>query len=415
MANNVYERAFTGNQAKILAGQMKFESLDMHIWGKLAKFNTPDGKPVQANRVPTVTDAVVVVHNELNRAMGDTIKIPMHRLLDNFPTVGKDQMAGFEEEPKINHAVVPIDIVRHAEKPQDGIMSTQTTKDYQLIKNTKPALLRHYSTVEEYQGATYGMYNGFSRNILVSSRFASHATITAISHPHVYVAGYGKVGYGAANFPGTANYETEIGTRVSGVGAGHIFDTDFLRGLKAHRNIRRIPPVIMSNGNKLHLIFAHTYQIATLEADTLFNSSAATIYAQNAMKDNPMLHGAQYVWGGFAIFPTDTAVWPCSVSGGDVVWGVASPTVLSDYTAYSSSNTFAGFVLGSGALFKAFGSRIEFKRREDDYGEIVGIAYRSVEGYARGDFWNDDDGTRGASVINDGSAVFITYAQAPPM
>lgn len=415
MANNVYERAFSGNQAKILAELMKFESLDLHIWGKLAKFNTYEGRPVTQNRIPEVTDNVVTIHNELSRNMGDTIKVPMHRLLVNMPTVGKDQMAGYEEEPKINHTVAAIDIVRHAEKPQDGIMSTQTTKDYRLLMNTKPALLRHYSQVEEYLGCTYAMYNGFSYNVLNSSRFASHATITAISHPHVFVAGYGKVSYGTSNYPGTSGYEDEIGTRIGGVMASHVFNTSFLRGLKAYRNIQRIKPVIMANGNKVRLIFAHPYQIATLEADDLFNASAATLYAQQMVKDNPMLFGVKYVWAGFAIFETDTAVWPVSVSGGDPVWGVSSPDSLDDYTAYTDYNKFAGMVLGAGALVKAFGQRFEFKRRMDDYEEIIGIAYRSVEGYARGDSWNDDDATRGQYVINDGSAIFITYAGQPAL
>jgi hypothetical protein len=168
-------------------------------------------------------------------------------------------------------------------------------------------------------------------------------------------------------------------------------------------------------GNPLRLIFAHPYQIATLEADDLFNTSAAKIWAQESKKDNPMLVGAKYVWNNFAIFETDTAVWPCTVSGGDPVWGVSSPTNMSSYTAYSTYNTFAGFVLGAGAMFKALGRAIEFKQRMADYDEILGIAYRSVEGYARGDYWNDDDATRGQYLVNDGSAVFVTYAPAPAM
>jgi len=415
MANNIFERAFTGNQAKILASQMKFESLDMHIWGKLAKFNTPGGRPVTTNRLPEVTDAVVVIQNELKRSMGDTIKVPMHRLLDNLPTVGKEQLQDHEEEPKINHAVVAIDLVRHAEKPQDGIMSTQTTKEYQLLQNTKPALLRHYAMVEEYLGCTYAMYNGFSYNILNSNRFASHATITAIPHPHIFVAGYGKVGYGASGYPGTDAYKTAIASAIDGIGSSHVFNTNFLRGLKAHRQIQRITPIITKEGNPLKLIFAHPYQITTLEADSGFNQPAATVYAQNFAKNNPMLMAAKYVWGGFAIFETDTAVWPVSTSASVPVWGVSSPTLMSSYTGYSSYNKFAGFVLGNGAMFKALGQALEFKQRMADYDEIIGVAYRSVEGYARGDYWNDDDATRGQYVRNDGSAVFITYAAAPQM
>ena len=415
MANNIFERAFTGNQAVILANKMMFDSLDHHIWGKLAKFNTPGGRPVTKNLEPAVTDAVVVIQRELERKMGDVIEIPMHRLLDNMPTVGKTQLEGHEEDPKINHCKVAIDLLRHAEKPQDGIMSTQTTKEYRLIQNVRPALLRHYSMVEEYLQATYAMYNGFSYNVLQSARFSGHATITANSHPHIYVAGQGKVSYGTSSYPGTDGYETNIGTAIDNVSESHVFDTDFLRGLKAHRDIQRIKPIISKDGNPLRLIFAHGYQIATLEADDLFNASAASVYAQSMAKDNPMLMGVKYVWGGFAIFQTDTAVWPVTVSAGVPVWGVSSPTVLSDYQSYSTYNKFAGMVLGYNALFKAFGRNLEFKQRMADYDEIIGVAYRSVEGYARGDYWNDDDATRGQYLKNTGSAIFVTYAPAPAM
>lgn len=416
MPNTIFERSFTGNKAVYLASLMKFQSLDFHIWGKLAKFNTPGGRPVSNTMQPSVADSPVTMQNELKRKQGDVLEVPMHRLLDNLPTTGKDQLAGHEERPKVNHCRVAIDITRHAELPQDGIMSKQTTKDLDILAHTKPALLRHYSQVEEYLGCTYAMYNAYSYNVLQSSRFTGNSqNISANSHPHIYVAGYGKVGYGVADYPGTSAYETEIGTRVDGLGASHLFDTDFLRGLKAHRNIQRIAPIVTKDGNKLRLIFAHGYQIASLEADSLFNQSAATIYAQQMKKDNPMLVGAKYVWGNFAIYETDTAVWPVTTSGGDPVWGVTSPTVLSDFTAYSAYNKFAGFVLGAGALFKAFGQPFEFKKRVDDYDEIQGIAYRSVEGYARGDYWNEDDATRGQYLVNDGSAIFVTYAPAPAM
>jgi hypothetical protein len=258
------------------------------------------------------------------------------------------------------------------------------------------------------------MYNGFSYNILDSSRFASHATITQICHPNVFVAGTGKIP-NTTNYTGTDLYEAAIATAIDNLGASHIFDTDFLRGLKAYRQIQRIPPVIMKDGNKLRLIFVHPYQIATLENDDLFNTSAASIYAQSAQKDNPMLFGVKYVWAGFAIFETDSAVWPVSTSASYPVWGVASPDSLDDFYNYSTYTAFAGMVLGPGALFKAFGQAFEFKERVDDYDEILGIAYRSVEGYARGDYWNDDDATRGQYLVNDGSAIFITYAPAPTM
>ena len=414
MANKIYDRDFSLNQALVLSELMKFDSLPLHIWGRLAKFNTPDGVAVSPSQQPEVTEAVVVIQNELTKKQGDVMKIPMHRQLVQFPRTGRQQMAGFEEEPKVNVMQIPIDIQRHAEKPKDGTMSVQTAKELDLIKNARPALLNHYAQVEELLGCTYAMYNGFSYNILNSSRFSGHSTITAISHPNVFVAGTGKIPT-TTNYPGTAAYSQAIATAIDNIGVSHIFDTDFLRGLKSYRAIQAIPPVIMKDGNKLRLIFAHPYQIATLENDDLFNVSAASIYAQSAQRDNPMLFGVKYVWAGFAIFETDTAVWPVSTSGGLPVWGVASPDSLDDFENYSSYTKFAGMVLGPGTLYKAFGSRFEFKERVDDYDEIYGVAYRVVEGYGRGEYWNDDDGTRGQYLVNKSSAIFITYAAAPTM
>ena len=66
-------------------------------------------------------------------------------------------------------------------------------------------------------------------------------------------------------------------------------------------------------------------------------------------------------------------------------------------------------------MFKATGQPMEFKKRVDDYDEIMGIAYRTVEGYSRADYWNEDDGTRGQYLKNDGSALLITYAEAPSL
>ena len=410
----VFDRDFTGNIPVILANKMKFDVLPQFFYGKFAGFTTPKGQAVTSTVTPRPTTSPVVIQHELERRAGDLIQIPIHRLLTQLPTVGRDQLAGHEERPFINHASVPIDVVRHAELPQDGIMSRQTTKEYRILENTRPALLRHYAMVNEFLGAAYAMYYGFSWNILNSVRFAGDAKIKAVSHPHIFVAGSGKVGYGSG-YPGSDGYETAVGTAISAIGTADVFDTSLLSALKAHQQIQRIQPIITKQGNPLRLIAAHPYQIATLEADSLFQSTTASVYAQQLARDNPLLVGAKYVWGGFAIFETDTAVWPVRVSGGKPQWGPASITDMTSFRAYESDTIFAAVVFGQNALFKAMGESIQYKKRVDDYDEIIGIAYRAVEGYARGDYWNEDDGSRGQYLINDGSALVVTYAAAPTM
>ena len=121
-----------------------------------------------------------------------------------------------------------------------------------------------------------------------------------------------------------------------------------------------------------------------------------------------------YLWGGFAIYVADSAVFPVSnVSDLPVYGPTGTITGLADFRSFSSYTVFAGAIIGSNALFKGTGQAMQFKQRVDDYEELKGIAYRTVEGYSRGDYWNEDDGTRGDALINDGSVLFFTYAKAP--
>ena len=52
---------------------------------------------------------------------------------------------------------------------------------------------------------------------------------------------------------------------------------------------------------------------------------------------------------------------------------------------------------------------------ERDYGFIKGLGYQAVEGCSRADYFNQDDGTKGDALVNDGSALLITGATQPSM
>lgn len=409
----VFDRSFTGNQPVILAQKMMFEAQQHHFWGRFGKFNTPDGKAVDPNgkTLPkAVSNAPIVIQRELQRKMGDFLQVPMHRLLVNLPKYGLDQMKDNEERQKINHARVAVDIIRHAVEPQEGIMSTQTSKDYNLIQNARSALMLHYSAVSNYESASWAMYNGYSRNVLNSARFTGNSqNISANSHPNCYAAGQGKV----SGTPGSAAYETNIGTAVSAIGASDVLDTNLLQALSADENIRYIRPLMMKDGNPYRILVVHPYQLHNLKNDSNFREVTSRADAQAFAKENPLLTGCKFFWDGWAIFDGSQAVFPASVSGGNVVWGPSTVSDMTSYRDYSSYNVFGALVLGDNALFKAIGQNMEFKKRMADYDEIIGIAYRIVEGYSRGDFWNEDDGTRGASLVNEGGAVVLTYAAKP--
>lgn len=416
--NHIFDRSFSGNYPLVLAKKLQFRAIKNLLWGRWAGFTTPGGVPVRSGTIPAPVDSPVVIHNELNKRAGDLIEVPMLRNVVNLPRIGKEQMKEFEEEMKVNFAQIPVELMRHAVKPQESTIDTQVNKDLQLLKNAYPALERHYARAMNYLLCGFAMYYGYSWNVLASARWSGDSKVSAHSHPHIYVAGSGKVSY-ASGYPGTSNYETQIGTNLGTVASGDVFDTSFLQALKADQQVQRINPLIMKDGTELRLLIAHPYQIKDLENDAVFREVQSRAMVQQYAKENPYLVGAKYVWAGFAIFENDTVAWPVRVNSGVPEWGPATVQIstktgnLDSFDSYSSDTLFAGLILGSNALAIANADRMEFKKRVDDYDELVGIAYRHIPGAARADFWNRDDGSTGQYIINDSSAVFVTYAAAP--
>lgn len=416
MANNVYERGFTGHKPLMLAARMKWKSLGRHFWGKFARFNAPGNQvTVNPGNDPKPIESPVVLQHELQRAQGDTMMIPCMRNLDALPVYGKTQLEGREEDMKMNFATVPIDMIRHAVKPQSDSMQAQTTKDYDLLAKAEPMLQRHYAEQEEFLQMTYAMYYGFSRNILLSGRFTGNTqNIKAISHPHIYTIGQGKV-ESAGVYPGTTAYENLVAASVDAINSGNKMSVAFLDALGQEEQVRMTTPMILNDGNPFWFYVMHPYMIKDLEADDKFRAVQAAARVQAYAKDNPMIVGAKYFASGFAIFDSSTVCWPVTTSSNLPIWGVTSPTKLSDYRNYGAYSVFAGIVFGSNAIFKAYGKPLEFKKRMADYDELIGIAYRTIEGASRGDFFNEDDGTRGDAIINDGSVLTLGYATKATM
>lgn len=427
MANTVYERGFTGNKEIYKIAQSVFwEGLRSMIWHPFIGRTTPDGRMIKPMEdVASPVENPIVMHRELltgTRQQGsDIIRVPTIRRLRNMPKVGPEQLKDREEELKVNHMEVAVDTMRHAVKPRDGKMMDKRTGPLQLIRNSRPSLQAHYSESLEFLGPSYALYYGYSRNILVNSSWSGHSYVKTISHPNIFTIGGGRVAAGTTDYPSSAAYETAVSNAIANVGASDQITMSALRGLKAHPKIRRIKPLQMVGGQPVRLLFLHPYQLATLEADGEFQTSQARIISstERLVSKNPMITAASYVTEGFAIFQSDTAVWPCRDSSGTPEFGpsgINAAAFSNDFDAfedYTSDTVFAGFILGSNAVGMAVGSGLEFEERRDDYEHLVGVAWDIIIGFARGDSWNRDDGTLGQHVINDGSALLISYAPAP--
>jgi hypothetical protein len=429
MANNVFRPQFSGNVPTILARQMVWEALDKSPWGRLAGYTVPNRIAPRKGEFPTqVVNRPLVVHNELMAKQGDVIQVPLHRQYTGKPRYSGEQLVGFEERPKINHAQVAVDLTRHGSEPMDGSIMQQITKDYELIKRAKPGLQMHFGVQMEHLGILHAMYYGYSHNVINGHAFYGDSRFAKSSHPHIFVSGAGKVGY-SGGYPGSVGYEQAVGAAVQGLGASDKFDTGFLNFLKNHPQVQRIKPITMKNGREYWLIIAHGWQINDLLADSAFKDIQARAMVQELAKDNPFIAGAEYCWNGFVIYEHSQSCWPVNVVGSNPYTPVYGPFVsgynyddpsadLSYFRNWGSyagtpNTVFAALLLGDNALFKAQASDLQWRREEYDYGETLGVAYRVMDGYSRADFINNDDGTAGEFLVNDGSALIITKGTAP--
>lgn len=417
MADTQFTHDMSSNYPVVLkARKTFFQAFEQMFWGKFAKFNTEGSRPVKPGNDPKTIMSPIVVQSELTKMAGDLMEIPMLMNLENLPRVGEQQMEDFEERPKVNYANIPIELMRHAEKPRLSSISEQVNKDLMLVENAEPMLRRHYARSMEYLVLSYAMYYGYSWHVLNSGRFANESKVAATPHPHIYCAGSGKVSYSGGN-PGTTGYRTSVGTAINSLGAANVLNVDFLSGLSKQENIINIPRIISKDGNEFLMMIAHPYHIATLEADPKFDSRNNAAMVQNMAKDNPYFVGAKYFHHGFAIYEKDTVAWPCrrNATTGYDEWGPATISNLNSFRSYQSDNAFAGMILGNNALFMAIGQAFEFVKNMKDYKEVLGIAYRVIKGASRYDFKNRDYGDAGASWENDRSAIFVAAASQPSL
>ncbi len=424
----VYGQSFSGNKEIYKISQRTFwESLRSMIWHQFIKFTTPKGRMIDALEDQAAPiESPIVAHREFaaGNVQGDVLRVPTIRQLVVMARRGSEQLKDNEERWKTNHSEVPIDTMRHAVIGMEGKMMKQRTKLLRLVENSQPGLRDHFTRTMEYEGPSYALYYGFSRNILVNPTTWSdtYSYIKTISHPHIFAVGEsgGKVAYTTGN-PSSAGYETDVANAITNIGASDVISNATLRGLKAHPQIRRIKPLVMKHGSKLRLLFLHPYQLATLEDDPDFRTEQSRILASNMAKENPILFGASYISETFAIFQSDTAVWPCRVASSVPEFGPSGINAstftgdLNTFESYTTETKFAGFILGSNAIMMGVGSGLEFVDRLDDYGHLKGIGWDIILGFSRGDSFNRDDGTLGANIIQDGSALLFSYAPAPDL
>lgn len=423
MADTHFSHDFSANYPKVKAAGINtmFEVMNHMFWGKWMKqYTTPDKAAVRPSgtlKPSAVVNSPFVMHRELEKMAGDSIKVPMFRQLKNISKKGDEQLFNRTEERKINHARVWINTMRHGEKIRKGHLSTQIMKDYGIPKTARAALTMQLARQMNFLEIPYAFYKAYNFSVLTdTTTFSGDSAVATHSHPHFYTAGAGKVSY-SGGYPGNSGYETAVDTAIGAIGATHVLSGGLLRDLNAEDQIMRIPYLMTKDGTPFRMLVVEPYGMRQLREDADIKAMNRAGFVDGMIMRNPELTGMELFYEGWAIFNGGHAVYPIKSNSGTPLYGPTATadtfTNLDDFNSYASYSTFGAMIIGDNAIAQATGWDLKWTGEMWDHQMVEELGYNIGLGFARNDFWNQDDGSTGQYVKNDTSAILGYYAAAP--
>lgn len=195
-----------------------------------------------------------------------------------------------------------------------------------------------------------------------------------------------------------------------------ILDTDLLERVNVFRRINNINPVVFE-GKDTVLLCVHPYGLRTLRADSLWLSSTGRALPRS--DQHPIFTGADGEWAGIYVKSVNQIETEYNYAGLTIS---GSGTGASPHVASVSAQTMTGqgngasdfrmnVLFGANAVARAFGLESYMERRkEDDYGNLMGFGGGFIYGDRRAD-WLDE--ATGAVTKNQSSAIVHTYSPNP--
>jgi hypothetical protein len=186
-----------------------------------------------------------------------------------------------------------------------------------------------------------------------------------------------------------------------------VVDTELLELVSTIFVEQNINP-IKYEGQNCGLFVIHPRGFKTLRADSLYQD--ANIHAMPSNKENPIFSRAKGRWGGIFI---------AEHSSISTAFNYGSLTVTSDQIAIAAATLPSGIpaltdlrmnlLIGANSIARAVALPEYMERRkEDDYGNMIGFAGGLIYGDRRAD-WQIDDGT-GSTYKNQSSVCVYSYS-----
>jgi N4-gp56 family major capsid protein len=186
-------------------------------------------------------------------------------------------------------------------------------------------------------------------------------------------------------------------------------DTGFLDRIAVGLAVENVNPC-MVDGEPVFLAILHPNAIKTLRADSLWAN--AQYYVAEKGKKNPLFSGSVGMWNGFIVRESNkiaTAIQfqtaAASSAGGTIDTLTAESATTSSVAA---ADIRINIVLGANAVARAYGVESYMaKRKEDDYGNLIGFGGGSIYGDKRVDWVNE------AANDTDNQSSLLAYSYSP--
>lgn len=351
-----------------------------------------------------VSNFPIVEKTQLNKEAGDRITMGLVRALgttdgtigsSNYQLVvnrgftANEQMVDNESSLTFYYLNTLISNYRDAVLIQGKI--TVKRSPYDLLMTAKDRLSDALAKYLD-DDTIFTLYAGYSSNVI---RELGVATAVPTAHPNTI---FGKDKSAYANMDAT-----------------DVVDTDFIERIKVAIKVNNLNPVKGTDGKDSHLLLVHPYGMRTLRGDSLWVT--ANGYGMPRGKENPIFSGAEGEWGGVYVqsvnqveIPYDYANASVTGSGTGASPHVVSVSAQTPPAGGTNGNFRMNILLGANSVGRAFGLESYMERRkEDDYGNLMGFGGGFIFGQRRADWTLDGSST----VKNQSSLVAFSYSPNP--
>lgn len=331
----------------------------------------------------------IVEKTDLRKSRGDNITLQLHKVLVSGDETaaayldagmtGTQQLVDNEAKLSAYYMDVPVDLYRHGFLIQGEMAEQRNPADLQ--KSGNEALSVHLAKRLD-DGIFIAFYGKFSPNVWRGG------SKTGVAHPN-RIFGKNKAA-------------------LTDVDANDVLDTDVLERVAVALVVNKIAPVSFE-GEASYGLCVHPYGMKTLRADSNWKDAVQLALPRSAK--NPIFTRADgQRYAGIYVMEdpriSTEKLWTNAASS-NAISTVNAATVGAGMTA---TDIRMNVVFGSNAIGRAFAKESFIRRRkEDDYGNLIGFGGGYIYGDIRADWTPDGGGT----AVNQSSFLLSTYSPNP--